>query len=347
MLGDDARALSGAGQRSPTTEAEYERRVRRFLAYAAQQGLGTDWRGLLLAYEVLSRDLAPASRRKYRAALRFFVERAMGLEAERLFSERAAVIDRIWRAAREQAALAAGKSRKRRGGLLREMPNELRSLLSAHLYGRGTVAALTAGDIILATPIVGCRPGEWSNSHLEGNMLTVVNAKFREGVRGNGPERTMVLDRTLITPDEMDAIRRLVMCMAGRSWNSVRGRISAALKDALKSLVEQGVIPRKWLRLRLYDARHQFAAEAKSSLDELQGEVAAVMGHASAQTAAYHYGKRRKAQRPSAVRPTPDAVARVKPRTIARLKELTEKRMARAKARSNRAAPAPAPDLKR
>ncbi len=152
----------------------------------------------------------------------------------------------------------------------------------------------------------------------------------------------MVLDRTLITPDEMDAIRRLVMCMAGRSWNSVRGRISAALKDALKSLVEQGVIPRKWLRLRLYDARHQFAAEAKSSLDELQGEVAAVMGHASAQTAAYHYGKRRKAQRPSAVRPTPDAVARVKPRTIARLKELTEKRMARARARSNQAAPAPA-----
>ncbi len=129
------------------------------MAYAAKQGLGTDWRGLLLAYEVLSRDLAPASRRKYRAALRFFVERAMGFEAERLFSERAAVIDRIWRAAREQAARAAGKSRKRRGGLLREMPNELRSVLSAHLYGRGTVAALTAGDIILATPIVGCRPG--------------------------------------------------------------------------------------------------------------------------------------------------------------------------------------------
>lgn len=333
-LGSRVRAAGSAGERAASTEAEYERRVRRFLGWVASKKLDADWRGLAIAYEALCRHLKPASRRKYRAALRFWIERHMTLSAERLFSAEAAAIDLRWR----RAKAAEGPPKRRSGGLLRTMPMEVRVLVSRELYSFGTVYALVAGDLVLATAVVGLRPGEWADAELEGDRLRVRNAKYRPGERGNGVERTLIIARECMTQDESDAISRLVRWMTGRDWNAVRVKVSPLLKRALGNLVGRGDIPPKWKRLRLYDARHQFASEAKAGLDASTGEVAAAMGHASAMTAVHHYGRRKRAQRPVAVRPSPESVAGVKEVTIQRLQRIAQRNAA---ARQVAADPAP------
>lgn len=312
--------------RSLETEKVYELRVRRFTEWVKRRRIAMEWQSLAVAYEALTRELAPASRRQYRAALRFWIERHIGLIEAELWTARAALIDKAWRARKKKAG---GTASGGRGGLLKLMPEAERRLIAAALYGRGTIYGLLAGDLILATPIVGLRPMEWATATLEGDRLTVVNAKYKEGVRGNGPRRTLIVDFAAMKVDEAQAIVRLVGSMSGRSWSSLRPNLQPVLKTVIASLVSGGHIAKRWKRLRFYDARHQFSAELKASLDAGKGEVAAGMGHASAMTAVQHYGRRRNAQRPSAVRPTAESVAAVKEKTIQRLnRRLAEPRRA-------------------
>lgn len=330
------RAPKGAARsRSEATEREYARRAKRFLEWLKSRSMPADWRGLVLAYEALVRDLAPSSRRQYRAALRWWCEQRLSEEAALLFTARVAEIDRQWRAAQR----AEGSRRRKGGGLLRQMPEETRRKIANGLYGLGTVYGLVAGDLVLATPVVGLRPKEWAEATLEGDTLSVVNAKFKEGVRANGRLRVLRMDRAKMAADEQQAIARLVLYMAGRSWNSIRPNLSPLFKQVIAGLVAAGEIEARWKRLRFYDARHQFSAELKADLDATKGEVAAAMGHASAMTAVHHYGRRRRAERPSAVRPTAESVAAVKKTTIERLTRISAKRTSRNAATAAGSAP--------
>lgn len=307
-----------ASRRSEATEREYERRARRFLEWLKSRSMPADWQGLVLAYEALTRDLKPASRRQYRAALRFWIERYLSMLAATQFSEQVAEIDRRWRAARKGGKAGGGGGRKG-GGLLRQMPEEVRRQIATTLYALGTTYGLIAGDIILAGPVLGLRPKEWAETTLEGDVLRVKNSKYIEGLRANGPVRELVVDRAKMAPDEIEAMSRLVLSMQGRTWAALRPKLQPVLKAVIGDLVSGGIIAKRWKRLRFYDARHQYAAELKATLDATKGEVAAAMGHASAMTALHHYGRRKRAERPSAVRPTAESVAAVKANTVARL----------------------------
>jgi integrase len=63
----------------------------------------------------------------------------------------------------------------------------------------------------------------------------------------------------------------------------------------------------------LYSLRHQIAADAKQSGGS-KAEVAALMGHASDETAGRHYGRRVSGQRRLKVQPSAADVATVRPR---------------------------------
>ncbi|WP_234053723.1 MULTISPECIES: hypothetical protein [unclassified Xanthobacter] len=299
--------------------------------------MNLDWRALVAAYEALTEGLRPSSRRQYRAALKFWIERFRAMQDALLFTEAAADIDRAWRS-RQRTGSGEGSAR-RNNTLLRQMPEAVRRRIAYHLYGVGTVYALMAGDLLLATPVLGLRPKEWGCCSIEGDVLRVQNSKYIKDLRANGEVRTLTIDREQVAADEMEAAQRLILWMQGRTWDAARTKLQPRLKAALKSLIDQGLIERKWRHLRFYDGRHQFSAEAKATLEAGKGEVAAVMGHSSALTAVHHYGRRRRAERPSAVQPSADSVAAVKAKTIDRLNKIMQRRGEKVPEHSLRQAP--------
>ncbi len=109
------------------------------------------------------------------------------------------------------------------------MPMEVRVLVSQELYSFWNGLRLVAGDLVLATAVVGFEPGEWADAELERGSAPVAQCKI------SPRERRM--HRTY--PDHLarkydarqsDAISRLVRWMTGRDWNAVSCEGVAVLK---------------------------------------------------------------------------------------------------------------------
>ena len=73
------------------------------------------------------------------------------------------------------------------------------------------------------------------------------------------------------------------------------------------------------MKTRIYDARHQFAANAKQTLNYQGGEVAAAMGHRSAVTAHTSYGNRKKGRVGLPVKPSALSVENVDKKSLDKL----------------------------
>lgn len=139
--------------------------------------------------------------------------------------------------------------------------------------------------------LAGLRPIEWSDAEIIEELgfafvLEIRNAKNTHD-RAHGPYRHL---RWRVIGD---GDRRSVMATlsASRSASTELGGMNAFTKSLQRLLREtcQTLWPRRKRGYTLYDCRHDFAARAKLIYDP--AEVAALMGHASDETATRHYGR--------------------------------------------------------
>lgn len=153
---------------------------------------------------------------------------------------------------------------------------------------------------ILSTVHTGLRPSEWEHATLvdynimsdgqaikRTKALRVLNGKNSNG-RANGNFRTIILAH--LSKEDLILIKGFLsqiklMIDKKRSFEKIqkccRNEIFFANKKAF---------PRRKYYYSLYTARHQFSANMKAS-GFSKSEVAALMGHSSAQTATMHYAR--------------------------------------------------------
>lgn len=187
-------------------------------------------------------------------------------------------------------------------------PRELASLCTV-LRSKRAKSAHLAADLLVAGCQFGLRPNEWveaefifmdrpPDSKEHDSQLVVKNAKATQG-RSFGSHRTLWFSREAIAPADLKASMRCNLAMKIRALKRRRKRRSdqeAAYPDDLRAIEQSLARARKQRGYRRkivpYSARHQFAANAKAAgLTPI--EIAALMGHASDETASAHYGKRR------------------------------------------------------
>lgn len=157
---------------------------------------------------------------------------------------------------------------------------------------------------------VGLRPSEWRNANVVTTNgvtdLLVKNAKSTNG-RGNGDKRALQLSKLPI--EMIQLIDQFSAEIANNDsdivWNTFYNGCRKTLYRVCRRLW-----PNRKKYPTLYSTRHQFCANAKSA-GMSKSEVAALMGHASEDTAGEHYGKRRVGQGHCAVKPSPIDVARL------------------------------------
>jgi integrase len=201
-------------------------------------------------------------------------------------------------------------SRGRKLKLVRRVPTRIFERTLRILRESKSKTSQDAADLLVATAITGLRPSEWAAAEIRGRVLVVQNAKHSD-VRANGPERELELLDT-ITAEERSAIERTMELIRAKGYKTVRPNVSKAFKDALGSAIKQLGESRWYLRLRLYDFRHQFSADAKMEWGIGAGMVAAAMGHSVEDTAVEHYGKRKHGKGGMKVRPSAASIAKVR-----------------------------------
>lgn len=201
-------------------------------------------------------------------------------------------------------------ARGRKLKLVRRVPHNIFERTLLILRGSKSKTSQQAADLLVATAITGLRPSEWANAKLEGRLLTVPNAKHSE-LRGNGEERELELLDT-ITVEERTAIENTMKLIGAKGYKTVRPNVSVVFKAALGEAIRQLGESRWFLRLRLYDFRHQFSADAKHEWGIGTGMVAAAMGHSVEDTAVEHYGRRKHGKGGLKVRPSEESIAKVR-----------------------------------
>lgn len=211
------------------------------------------------------------------------------------------------RALLEESQMETGKKRR----LVRRVPEDLAQALIYQLHIRNTAIAHRTRDLVIATMITGLRPSEWSAAELRGDLLVVRNAKFKEGLRANGETRELELLPS-VEPSERQAIESCIEAFHRSPYTSQRPNIAVAFKEALSAAIRQTGQSKWFYRLRLYDFRHQFSADAKAEWGVGAGHVAAAMGHSVEDTAVQHYGRAKYGSGKSKVRPTSASVAKVR-----------------------------------
>lgn len=141
-------------------------------------------------------------------------------------------------------------------------------------YARVTIAWLKAGVL------TGLRPSEWQNAVVKDDVLVVKNGKhsneracgeFRElDISGlSEPNKAIIIGLIKILTKDFDEVYNTCRCLLYRNCRLLW--------------------PQRKKHITLYSARHQFAANAKAT--NAKTEVAALMGHASQETAGTHYGR--------------------------------------------------------
>lgn len=287
------------------TERAYRRAAGRFEQRIVASGATPGALAYVRAMTDFSPSLTDASWRFLRAAVKWWISVTISTDEAEQFT-------RLFPYSRPEC-----KPKKR---LPKRLPERVSTDLVAVLQSGPTGAnKQIAADMLIAGVATGLRPVEWSRARLKGNTLYVQNAKYRPGISGNGKERVLLLVDGVITDEQRAAIKRLIVALAGREWDEVGGNIRRAFNAAKDRLKTMKLLTPFQTRTRLYEARHQFSANAKMTLDYAGGEVAAAMGQRSAMTARVSYGNRRKAVGTLPVKPSTESVAAVDPKSISRL----------------------------
>lgn len=181
------------------------------------------------------------------------------------------------------------------------------------LEAAASVWSDAAIDWIRASLATGLRPCEWRSARIHQWALVVQNAKATNG-RSHGATRTVDLSG-------MDAATRALVSSFLDRVHALDGRGFRSMYNGVRELIR--VTGRRVFSGRkqfptLYSARHCFAARAKAT--HSKAGVAALMGHASEQTAGRHYAPSRHARggRPLEIDPAPQDVEAVRRASAAR-----------------------------
>jgi integrase len=241
--------------------------------------------------------LERATRRQYRAALSFYMEanypRYKGIAAPRPY-------------VRHNPPLP-----KRTSALKKKYVDEQRftSYLASSTDGDNYNGI--ARTMMIAGIAFGLRPQEWFDTEIKVDddgrtRLIVKNAKHTNN-RAHGDHRTLWVDAT-VHQHSLGAAAELIQLLKDLSFiesermkrEGLDGDDELATAKIKEKIIRQSgaALRRTLIRLKmkgaftLYSARHQFAANGKAAGLSLI-ELAALMGHASTETASTHYGKRR------------------------------------------------------
>lgn len=305
----------GRGQsRTTRTCAEYERRFlqldRRFCREAGQQWISAG--EFVEALIALRPTLAARTWRVYKAAALW------GLERYRDFDEHA--IERL-------TPIGSGglpaRSQRTSGSKAKGVSVEAQTAVLAVLdtkHGRGAASARLLADMFVGSLATGLRPREWATAELvmftdEPAALVVQNAKATNG-RACGAERTIFVDK--LSQGAVACIERVICFMRREATTEdalqrALSRLRSLLRSVRKRAAEGLTGPAKvqCLKLCLYSCRHQLVADAKSS-DAPSRLTAALVGHATPETAAEHYGRKSQGRSPLIVRPSLETIAAVR-----------------------------------
>lgn len=251
-------------------------------------------RNLLLAMAVadLESRVQPSTDRQYRAAAMFAIESEPGpMDEEALailmpeMSEVQEERKHLLAQQRSQLLTTLRGSQQRAEHLSERDWQTFLEALKASKNPWGRITALW----FACTLITGLRPCEWERAKMQDRTLVVVNAKATNG-RAHGPTRTIDLCKanaeTIVMLEEfLQIIARHQGTAFADMYNGARNLITKVARDALSFRKRYPT---------LYTARHAFSSKAKTVFTKQQ--VAALMGHASSETAPRHYAAARYAR---------------------------------------------------
>ncbi|WP_347258873.1 hypothetical protein [Methylocaldum sp.] len=186
---------------------------------------------------------------------------------------------------------------------------DLRKLVGKLCEGNGRHDQLIAAWLV-AGIATGLRPCEWQFARLDGDTLIVKNAKATNG-RAHGPARRLHLDT--LTPEQKNIIAAFISRIQDFADF---GQLQKQCGDRLFR-VTRCLWPKRQQHITLYSARHQFAANTKCAGLSLT-EIAALMGHATDNTASQHYGRRTAGNRGQTPRANQSDMANVRKTYTAR-----------------------------
>ena len=147
---------------------------------------------------------------------------------------------------------------------------------------------------MMANILVGLRPCEWRDAELfdEENNQIILRVKNAKNTNDRSHGEFRLINCSNLALQELALIKKhlsisVTYNIDDKSWQNYY--------DGCRKLIHK--ITRKYLSKSrkypsLYSSRHQFAANAKSS-SMTKIELAALMGHATDETAGFHYGKKK------------------------------------------------------
>jgi integrase len=172
-------------------------------------------------------------------------------------------------------------------------PEDLETLADHLRAAHPTETGRTLVHFLVVGIATGLRPGEWRHAicvpcHPDTGLpaLIVRNAKHSRG-RGNGSARTLHLGD--LDPWLQRRIQSVAEMAAEAEAAGGFDTWMAALRKALYRATRE-IWPNRARHIALYSARHQCAANLKQVFG--RPAVAALLGHASAETAGSHYARR-------------------------------------------------------
>ena len=303
-------------ERTAETESRYLAKARQLRSQAAKlHGYPfADAMPLTLIVDyVISRktELARGSWRQYKNALRCYLEQVIELRDEKVVTEEALF---AMRRLDEQSSTECLKKGTRTSALKQKTFKKddfdrvityLSSKIGKHRRARALAIWLQASRL------TGLRPCEWESADFVYKdsvpVLVVRNGKATNG-RGNGVERTLLLDQ--LTSEELDVVQDMIEMIEGYLTEIPFAQLQKLLGDYMGRVTRRCLGKRKQYPT-LYSTRHQVSADAKSA-GMTKAEVAALLGHASDETAGIHYARKVSGESALGVRPSVDDVRNVR-----------------------------------
>lgn len=256
-------------------------------------------------------SLRPSTWRQYRSSLVFHFERLRddsGNDPKDLDD----AIQMLLNSGCDECIRGKDAPRRTSSSKRRSISKQELQLIVSYLQDHKSRWSFPVSIWLQAAVLTGLRPIEWQASKLQlletgEYTLLVSNAKQSNG-RGNGEFRTLHLGvmssaehRIINTHLQLvsNVIRQNLWALYYRECRNTLYRTTRALWSNRASYPT------------LYTGRHQFAANAKQAWLS-KPEVAALLGHASIDTATTHYGKRRSGHAGFTVSANESDVARLK-----------------------------------
>lgn len=253
-------------------------------------------------------NYSPSTWRYYRSSFNFYAQSEFN--AGRLKIEKLEKINEILSLTKsgEKSYLPQRTSAKKSKNLNEKDIIELILALesSKNKWAQATLLWIRSGVLS------GLRPIEWSNVEIKedenNNIFLIVKNAKNTNNRSHGVNRT--IDLTFLTNKDESIIKKHVKLAKGFHGNDLWKKYYEGCSNLLRTLTRK-MWPNRKKYPTLYTFRHQFSANIKAS-GYTPNEVAALMGHASDQTAQEHYGKKRYGKSGKGPKPNKEDLKNVK-----------------------------------